>query len=155
MIVLLDTSHNLDDCERELGCEVNQLLTPGTRFKPQRPEQEFAIDNSCYAGFDRAAFEALLERERPRVDLCRWVTCPAAEAIGIKAARFGWHTLRHLYGTLLRQAGATDLDHDRALGHRNRSMAAVYSQGDESARQERLARAAQEMVISGGNARAN
>lgn len=76
MIVLLDTSHNLDDCERELGCEVNQLLTPGTRFKPQRPDQEFAIDNSCYAGFDRAAFEALLERERPRVELCRWVACP-------------------------------------------------------------------------------
>ena len=91
MIVLLDTSHNLDDCERELGCEVNQLLTPGTRFKPQRPEQEFAIDNSCYAGFDRAAFEALLERERPRVDLCRWVTCP--DVVG--NARRTLEALRH------------------------------------------------------------
>jgi len=76
MIVLLDTSHNLDECERELGVKVNQLLTPGTRFRPQRPDEEFAIDNSCFAKFDRSAFEALLERERPRVDLCRWVTCP-------------------------------------------------------------------------------
>lgn len=76
MIVLLDTSHDLDECERELGCKVNQLLTPGTRFRPQRPEEEFAVDNSCFSRFDSAAFESLLERERPRRQLCRWVTCP-------------------------------------------------------------------------------
>ncbi len=76
MIVLLDTSHDLSECERELGVPVEQLLTPLTRFLPQRPDQAFAIENGCFKGFDRNAYEALLERERPRQELCRWVTCP-------------------------------------------------------------------------------
>ena len=77
MIALLDTSETLASCEAELGVPVvEQLLTPLTRFKLQRPEAFFAIDNGAFAGFNREAFESLLERERPRVELCRWVACP-------------------------------------------------------------------------------
>ena len=76
MIVLLDTSACLENCQRELGVPVEQLLTPLTRFKPQHPEQHFAIDNGAFAGFNGPAFESLLERERPRRDLCRFVAVP-------------------------------------------------------------------------------
>lgn len=76
MIAMLDTSHNLDECAKEIGCGVNQLLTPLTRFKPQRPDEHFAIDNGAFAGFDAKAFRALLEREKPRIDLCRFVSVP-------------------------------------------------------------------------------
>lgn len=76
MIVLLDTSEDLTVCERELGVEVEQLLTPLTRFKAQRPDHYFAIDNGAFAGFKAEAFISLLEREKPRVELCRWVACP-------------------------------------------------------------------------------
>jgi hypothetical protein len=76
MIALLDTSHDLNQAARELGCGVEQLLTPLTRFKPQQPEARFAIDNGAFAGFNRQAFESLLERERHRRHLCRFVAVP-------------------------------------------------------------------------------
>lgn len=76
MIVLLDTSQNLTECQAELGVPVEQLLTPLTRFLPQKPEDHFAIDNGAFAGFNRAAFESLLEREEPRRHLCRFVAAP-------------------------------------------------------------------------------
>lgn len=76
MIALLDTSHDLGTASEELGCPVEQLLTPLTRFKPQQPEAMFAIDNGAFARFDRNAFESLLEREFDRRHLCRFVAVP-------------------------------------------------------------------------------
>ena len=76
MIAMLDTSHDLAECSAELGCPVEQLLTPLTRFRPQQPSARFAIDNGAYAGFDAASFRALIARELPRRNLCRWVTAP-------------------------------------------------------------------------------
>lgn len=76
MLALLDTSHGLDDCAAELGCEVEQLLTPLTRFRLQRPESRFAIDNGGYSNFEEAAFMALLEREKERIDNCIFVCAP-------------------------------------------------------------------------------
>jgi len=73
---MLDTSQDLEKCACEIGCKVEQLLTPLTRFKPQQPECHFAIDNGAFAGFKRDAFLSLLERERPRRDLCRFVCAP-------------------------------------------------------------------------------
>ena len=37
MIVMLDTSQKFDSCESELGCAVEQLFTPLTRYNAQRP----------------------------------------------------------------------------------------------------------------------
>lgn len=76
MIAMLDTSHDLGEAEAELAYPVEQLLTPLTRFRPQRPDQRFAIDNGAFAGFNAKAFKALLEREKPRLGLCRFVSVP-------------------------------------------------------------------------------
>jgi hypothetical protein len=76
MIVLLDTSDDLSVCEAELGLPVEQLLTPLTRYLPQRPEEHFAIDNGAFSGFDRAGFERLLAKHRDRQPLCRFVAVP-------------------------------------------------------------------------------
>lgn len=76
MIVMLDTGQPLDVCAGELGAPVEQLLTPLTNYKPQKPHQHFGIDNGCFSGFNRAAFERLLERESDRKELCRFVALP-------------------------------------------------------------------------------
>lgn len=76
MIVLLDTSESLSICASELGCRVEQLLTPLTYRLPQQIEQHYAIDNGCFANFEEGAFLRLLERERKRRDLCRFVSVP-------------------------------------------------------------------------------
>lgn len=76
MIVLLDTSQDLSVCEAELGVKVEQLLTPLTRFLPQRPDEEFAIDNGAFARFNRAAFISLIEKHTERRHLCRFVALP-------------------------------------------------------------------------------
>lgn len=76
VLVLLDTSEALDTCAGELGCEVEQLLTPLTRFKRQRPDARFAIDNGAYAGFKADAFLALLEREKDAQTQCIFLAVP-------------------------------------------------------------------------------
>lgn len=76
MLALLDTSEKLEVCAQELGCEVEQLLTPLTRFKLQRPGSRFAIDNGAYAEFSADAFLSLLEREQERRAQCLFVCAP-------------------------------------------------------------------------------
>lgn len=76
MLVLLDTSQKLDVCAAELGCEVEQLLTPLTRYRLQRPESRFAIDNGAFSSFDAKAFNALLAREYDRRSQCIFVCAP-------------------------------------------------------------------------------
>ena len=76
MIVMLDTSHDFAVASEELGCPVEQLLTPLTRFKAQQPAERFAVDNGAYAGFDAEAFLSLLKREGHRKHLCRFVAVP-------------------------------------------------------------------------------
>ena len=76
MIAMLDTSHDLDTAEREIGCKVEELLTPLTRFQRKRIEGCFAIDNGAFAGFSSEAFTSLLTRELPSVALCRFVAVP-------------------------------------------------------------------------------
>jgi hypothetical protein len=76
MIALLDTGHDLSVCEAELGVPVEQLLTPLTGYRPQRPDESFAIDNGAFSGFDRTGFERLLERHKPRQERCRFVALP-------------------------------------------------------------------------------
>jgi len=76
MIAMLDTSEDLTVAEAELGCTVEQLLTPLTRFTRQHPEAMFAIDNGAFAGFNPQGFRSLLEREAGAMHLCRFVTVP-------------------------------------------------------------------------------
>jgi len=76
MLVLLDTSESLDTCEKEIGCVVQQLLTPLTRFRLQRPDARFAVDNGAFSRFKEREFLALLERESERRSQCIFVTVP-------------------------------------------------------------------------------
>ena len=76
MIALLDTNHDLDQAEQELGFPVEQLLTPLTRRALQRPQSPFAIDNGAFAGFNRNGFIKLLNRHSERRHLCRFVAVP-------------------------------------------------------------------------------
>ena len=82
MIVLLDTSlegtagNDWERCERELGCEVGQLLTPLTGFRLYRPDSPWAIDNGAFAGFDAKAFKSRLQRQENDKRNCKFVTAP-------------------------------------------------------------------------------
>lgn len=76
MIVMFDTSANLDVCEKEIGYPAEELFTPLTRFTPKRPEGRFAIDNGAFTRFDAKGFLSLLEREKPRRELCRFIAVP-------------------------------------------------------------------------------
>lgn len=76
MIVLLDTSHDLDVCAGELGCVTEQLFTPLNGFTRQKPAEHFAIDNGAFARFDRAAFERRLAKHWDERHLCRFVAVP-------------------------------------------------------------------------------
>lgn len=115
MIALLDTSHDLAEAAQELGCPVEQLLTPLTRFKPQRPEDFFAIDNGSFAKFDAKAFLSLLERERARKELCRFVA--VTDVVGSARRTLElferWSVLPELRGwplALVAQDGQEDLE---------------------------------------------
>lgn len=75
MIVMIG-NHDLDMCERELGLKCEQMIAPEMQHKPKRPECKFCIDNGAFSNFNAEAFLSLLERERPRRDLCRFVCAP-------------------------------------------------------------------------------
>lgn len=78
MIVMLDTSHNLDQAESEIGYSVEELFTPLTRRAPKRPQSHFAIDNGAFSkqGFCPRKFRNLIERHKDRISLCRFVVVP-------------------------------------------------------------------------------
>lgn len=76
MIVMLDTPQDLKTCQAEIGGDVEQLLTPLTRYTPQYPLERFAIDNGAYSKFESKSFLSLLEREKHRKSLCRFVAVP-------------------------------------------------------------------------------
>jgi hypothetical protein len=84
MIAMLDTSENLETCKAEIGCEVEQLFTPLTRFRCQDPQAHFGVDNGCFKRFDESAFLSLLDREYERRHLCRFVCCPDVVASAIR-----------------------------------------------------------------------
>lgn len=112
MIALLDTSEDLTVAQSEIGCGVEQLLTPLTRFKRQRPDDYFAIDNGCFAGFDEVAFLSLLEREHDSRKLCRFVAVPDVVASARRTLEVFEHWRYKLTGwnlALVAQDGQEDL----------------------------------------------
>ena len=73
---MLDTSHDMNVCAAELGCEVEQLITPLTRRNAQQPERMFAMDNGAFARFEAKGFLTMLAKHEARKDLCRFVAAP-------------------------------------------------------------------------------
>lgn len=113
LIALLDTSEDLRFCSEELGCPVEQLLTPLTRFTRQSPEALFSVDNGAFAEFDPAAFRSLLQREFKNRKLCRFVAVP--DVVG--SARLTLEVFEHWRDqlncwplALVAQDGLEDLD---------------------------------------------
>ena len=100
MIALLDTHQDLGQCAQDLGCPVEQLLTPLTRYRPQEPTAGFAIDNGAFSRFDKAAFLALLKREAPRKARCRFVAVPDVVGSARRTLEVFeyWHVLPCLKG---------------------------------------------------------
>lgn len=76
MLVLLDTSEDLDVCEKEIGCKCEQLLTPLNGFAMKRPGSPFAIDNGAFSGFKPKAFLSRLERVKEHREHCLFVVAP-------------------------------------------------------------------------------
>lgn len=113
LIVLLDTSEDLKVCSTELGCPVEQLITPLTGFNPQYPEERFAIDNGAFAKLDPNAFRAILARENKRRNLCRFVAVPDVVASGRRTLELFKHWQHKLTGwplALVAQDGIENLD---------------------------------------------
>jgi hypothetical protein len=77
MIVMMDTTTDLDECARELGgLEVEQLFTPLTRYNAQRPDDHFAMDNGAFSRFNANGFRSMLRKHSARKHLCRFVSVP-------------------------------------------------------------------------------
>lgn len=96
-----------------MGCPVEQLLTPLTRFTRQHPEAHFAIDNGAFARFDTLAFLSLLEREKHARHLCRFLAAPDVVASARRTLETFEHWRYKLTGwplALVAQDGLEDLD---------------------------------------------
>jgi hypothetical protein len=76
MIALLDNGQSLDDCEREIGGRVGQLLTPLTRYRLRDPARPWAIDNGGFKQLDIPGLQRLLQREAHHRENCLFVAVP-------------------------------------------------------------------------------
>ena len=76
MMALLDNGQDLDDCEREIGVPVGQLLTPLTRYKLRDASRPWAIDNGGFKQLDIPGLKALLKREEHHRENCLFVAAP-------------------------------------------------------------------------------
>lgn len=83
-------------------------------------------------------------------DWVRRLLKQAAKDAGITARRFGWHTLRHMHGTWMRELGADLMDVRDGMGHANLETTAGYVQANDRRRWEAAQLRLQEMVVSGG-----
>jgi hypothetical protein len=94
---MLDTNHDLDECADELGHPTEQLFTPLTRYSNRHHDRCFGIDNGAFSRFNKKAFLALLEREKERRSLCRFVAVP--DVVG--SARRTLEVFDHWYPELV------------------------------------------------------
>lgn len=76
MIALLDNGQDLAECEREIGCEVGQLLTPLTRYRLREALRKWAIDNGGFKDLDIPGLFSLLKREEHHRENCLFVAVP-------------------------------------------------------------------------------
>jgi hypothetical protein len=111
MIVLLDTSQDLDDCAAELGCDVGQLLTPLTRYRLRNPDKPWAIDNGAFARLEIKAFQALLKREEHHKQNCLFVTVPDVVGSARRTLELFDHWKPKLAGWKLALACQDGLEH--------------------------------------------
>lgn len=110
MIAMLDTSEDLAVCQEEIGCVVEQLMTPLTRFTWRGGW--FAIDNGAYAGLNIPDFLSLLAREWDHRHLCRFVAMPDVVASARRTLELFEHWRYKMSGwpiALVAQDGLEDM----------------------------------------------
>ena len=110
MIAMLDTSEDLAVCQEEIGCIVEQLLTPLTKFKLR--SEFFGIDNGAFSGLDVPGFLSLLDREFANRHRCRFVACPDIVGSARRTLEVFDHWARKLSGwpvALVAQDGLEDM----------------------------------------------
>lgn len=113
MLILLDASEKLEVCADELNCKVGQLLTPLTRFRLQRPDGPFAIDNGAFSKFEEKSFMSLLVRESHHKERCIFVAVPDVVASARRTLEVFHRWKGRLDGwnlALVAQDGQEDLD---------------------------------------------
>ena len=76
MIAMLDTSQDHEVAAAELGCDVEQLVTPLTRFRLRSNISRFAVDNGGFQFADVPGLASLLKREEANKKRCRFVAVP-------------------------------------------------------------------------------
>lgn len=110
MIAALDTSEDLAVCEEEIGCPVEQLLTPLTGFSYRGGW--YAIDNGAYSGLDIPRFLALLARQHEHRKMCRFVAVPDVVASARRTLELFEHWQNRMIGwplALVAQNGQEDM----------------------------------------------
>lgn len=75
-MALLDNGQDLDECEREIGVPVGQLLTPLTRYRLRDAARPWAIDNGGFKQLDIPGLKSLLAREEHHRENCLFVASP-------------------------------------------------------------------------------
>lgn len=90
------SNHCLDEAEAELGERCEQIFTPESRHQAYRPECRFCIDNGAFSKFEEDSFLSLLERERPRRDLCRFVCVPDVVGSARRTSEVFEHWIKRL-----------------------------------------------------------
>ena len=112
VIALLDTSEDLKTCSFELGCSVEQLFSPLTRFIDRHPNQMKAADNGGFGGLNIPAYLALLQREEHQQKRFRFVTVPDIVASARRTLELFDYWYERLCGwklALVAQDGQEDL----------------------------------------------
>lgn len=89
MIALLDNGQDLEECEKEIGCKVGQLLTPLTRYRLR--SEIFAIDNGGFNELDIPGLKALLKREHDNRGKCLFVSMPDIVGSAQRTTELFWH----------------------------------------------------------------
>lgn len=109
---MLDTADDLDEAAAELGCPTEQLLTPLTRRRRQKPDGWFSIDNGAFANFSAPAFKRLLARHAAARDKCRFAAVPDVVGSAIRTLEVFSHWAPQMAGwpvALVCQDGQEDL----------------------------------------------
>lgn len=89
MIALLDNGQDLEQCAREIGGPVGQLLSPLTSYTLRA--ENFGIDNGGFNEVDVNGVVRIMKREEQNRERCYFVTAPDVAGSARRTAELFWH----------------------------------------------------------------
>jgi hypothetical protein len=110
MLFMADCSEQNDVVQKEIQCEVGQLITPLTARTNRGCV--WALDNGAFAQFDAKNFMRLLNRDEKHKDKCKFVACPDVVGSARRTLELFNHWFPELDGwpiALVAQDGQEDL----------------------------------------------